>query len=573
MAYMIITHLSGSKSNQKEKFSIDGLQKITLGRDTDSNIAYDPDMDDLVSRQHAQIEPDPTNPHQFILMDLNSRNGVFVNKARIHGKSPIIHGDIVQLGKNGPEFKFEIDPPPPETAKKTRLAEIPPEFLAKTREANFPDPVSFDKSGTIGKDNLITVDPGPKSSIGRETVERLIVSNKKESKKILINSMAAVLGIVALVAAVFFYKNTQDRHQAEQQMSQIQTQVEQTGSKVQSMQEIKTPRQIADMYSAATVFIEVSWKLIDTVSGKQLYHRHVKNQPAYIQLPNGTVEPWIVNDDENNTNTAIGGIHTGSGFVVAENGFIITNRHVAASWLTRMAMPLPGVLFGLNSDGNPEPLGEIKNYMGNLHQWVPARSLLLGGRTVGPKRIEGRLDTLDITFPKNKLRIPAKLVRISNEHDVALIKIETPEAIKKVEIDDTYDAVRPGDPITIMGYPGVSPNVFVATKSQDPFNPLQDIVSVPDPTVTPGIIGKVIRGIAQPVGGEVGDYYSESDSFQLTATATGGGNSGGPVFNEFGRVIGIFYSSRQQDLSDARITFAVPIKFAMDLMRVSPVLN
>jgi S1-C subfamily serine protease len=196
----------------------------------------------------------------------------------------------------------------------------------------------------------------------------------------------------------------------------------------------------------------------------------------------------------------------------------------------------------------------------------------LGGRTVGPKRIEGRLDTLDITFPKNKLRIPAKLVRISNEHDVALIKIDTPQAITKVEIDDTYDAVRPGDPITIMGYPGVSPSVFVATKSQDPFNPLQDLVSVPDPTVTPGIIGKVIRGIAQPVGGEVGDYYSESDSFQLTATATGGGNSGGPVFNEYGRVIGIFYSSRQQDLSDARITFAVPIKFAMDLMRVAPVL-
>ena len=104
------------------------------------------------------------------------------------------------------------------------------------------------------------------------------------------------------------------------------------------------------------------------------------------------------------------------------------------------------------------------------------------------------------------------------------------------------------------------------------FNPIQDLVAVPDPTVTPGIIGKVIRGIAQPLGGEVGDYYSESDSYQLTATATGGGNSGGPVFNEYGRVIGIFYSQRQLQQTDARITFAVPIKFAMDLLQVSPVL-
>ena len=95
--------------------------------------------------------------------------------------------------------------------------------------------------------------------------------------------------------------------------------------------------------------------------------------------------------------------------------------------------------------------------------------MLLGARSVGPKRIEGRLDTLDVTFPKNKLRIPAKLVRISNEHDVALIKIDTPQAITKVELEDNYDDVKPGDPITIMGYPGVSPNVYVATKSQDPF--------------------------------------------------------------------------------------------------------
>lgn len=572
MAEIIIRHLSGSKANQKEKFSVDEFKTITIGRDTSSTVAYDPQADDLVSRQHAKIDQIPDNQSQFTLTDLNSSNGVFVNSIPVKGDIIISHGDVIQVGKNGPEFTFEIDPPPPETMKSTRLAEIPEEFVPKTREAAILDEFTSDGMDKSSEESRQSASPDAKPSIGRQTVERLITENKKESRKTIINVIAAAMGIIALVAAVMVYKNSQNRQQTDQQMSQIKDKVAQTDTRVKSMEDIMTPREIAEKYSSATVFIEVGWKLIDTVSGKQLYHRRVQKKPAYIQLSNGVIEPWLVNDDENNTNEPIGGIHRGSGFVVAENGFIVTNRHVAATWLTRDLRPLPGVLYRLKPDGTPELVGEIKNYVGNLHQWVPAKSLLLGGRSVGPKRIEGRLDTLDVTFPKNKLRIPAKLVRISNEHDVALIKIDTPQAIQKVELDDTYKEVKPGDPITIMGYPAVSPSVYVATKSQDPFHSMQDLVSVPDPTVTPGIIGKVIRGIARPVGGEVTDYYSESDSYQLTATATGGGNSGGPVFNEYGRVIGIFYSSVSRQ-ADARLTFAVPIKFALDLMEVSPVLK
>jgi hypothetical protein len=57
------------------------------------------------------------------------------------------------------------------------------------------------------------------------------------------------------------------------------------------------------------------------------------------------------------------------------------------------------------------------------------------------------------------------------------------------------DGVRPGDPITVLGYPGVSPKVFFAGKSRDMLDPGgMTIVDIPVPTVTPGAIGKVIRG-------------------------------------------------------------------------------
>ena len=54
------------------------------------------------------------------------------------------------------------------------------------------------------------------------------------------------------------------------------------------------------------------------------------------------------------------------------------------------------------------------------------------------------------------------------------------------------------------------------------------------------------------------------DSYQLQINTTGSGNSGGPVFDDHGRVIAIFYAG----LSDGRtaVTFAVPIRYGKELM-------
>ena len=56
------------------------------------------------------------------------------------------------------------------------------------------------------------------------------------------------------------------------------------------------------------------------------------------------------------------------------------------------------------------------------------------------------------------------------------------------------------------------------------------------------------------------------DVYQLTINSTGAGNSGGPVFDDHGRVIGIFFAGLR---GDAAITFAVPIRYGKELMSVS----
>ena len=66
------------------------------------------------------------------------------------------------------------------------------------------------------------------------------------------------------------------------------------------------------------------------------------------------------------------------------------------------------------------------------------------------------------------------------------------------------------------------------------------------------------------VGAEKTTVSVIGDSYQLQINTTGSGNSGGPVFDDHGRVIGIFYAG----LSDGRtaVTFAVPIRYGKELM-------
>jgi len=98
------TFLSGARVGQVETFR---KAYVGLGRHPLSDIRFDAERDLDVSSRHAGIV---RHGESFVVRDLGSTNGTFVNGARISGDVVLADGDVIGLGPNGPSVEFHILP-------------------------------------------------------------------------------------------------------------------------------------------------------------------------------------------------------------------------------------------------------------------------------------------------------------------------------------------------------------------------------------------------------------------------------------------------------------------------------
>lgn len=564
MERIVLKHLSGSKANQVEEFPLNHVKELILGRDPSSTVKYDPDRDDLVGRQHAKITQDPNDPSQFIVSDMNSRNGTFVNRQRITGTTRVNPGDVVQLGPGGPEFVFEIEPRPAGSTKATRVVQSAGPTAPATRVPGGPPP--------SGAPFPPTADSQQPRGVGKATVERIVSQNVQQAKKsqsrtyLAIIAAVVVLGGVAIAAVggYLYWRSRSAEEVASQQVSGLKTSLETEKSEREAAASAAGKKAVNIVAEAggAVVKIGASWRLVSQEGNGLVYHQYInyngRPTAAYIRLPDGKIEPFLTYET-NNMNIGIGGQHHGSGFAVSSDGFILTNRHVAAAWESAYRFPASannGIILGRGPDGKLAAVGAVQQAPTD---WVPARS------KQDNVKYTGRNDLLQVAFPKSDRKLEAKLSAVSQRHDVAMIKIDSPGQVPKVELNDNYESIAAGETAIVLGYPAVSPPVRGIVRSQDVFNSEWQAVEVPDPTVSVGNIGRILR--SQDVQGFDKTTVSMiGDAYQLQINTTGGGNSGGPVFDDQGRVIGIFFAGFSD--GSAAITFAVPIRYGRELMGI-----
>jgi len=553
-----IKHQNGSKAGQVEEFAAQ-LGTLKIGRSSECQIQYDPDNDTVVSREHAVIKVDGADPETFWIEDLNSRNGLFLNGKPVTGKAKIYAGDAVQAGKNGPIFIFDLDPRPASHIKKTQVVDIQP---AKPTTQS-----SLQADSLTGSGSFVPPAAPVKEGIGKETFERRISQERAKRKHSTLYLVAALL-IIVVAAGLFLWKKFEqdDRKRLAERQALSGALLNEIDEKTRPGS--KTAAQISEENTNTVVFIEVAWKLIYTLTGEDLVHKYITvngaPQAAFQKTSEGDIEPVIIPRTPNMAYdyVPIQGAGTASGFVISTDGFILTNRHVAANWYGSYKFregTFPGVL--VDENGQYIPGSVVTADM--VPNWIPVNTYNINNENAS-KLIEGVNMYMDVTFAGNELRIPAKTVRISNKHDVAMIKIDLPKKLPVVECNDNYDVIKTGDEVVLLGYPGISPDQFSQIESLDYFVKNPQLVSVPVPTLSTGNIGRLIAGSTRTSSG---NYISIGDSYQLTINTTSEGNSGGPLFDNQGKVIGLY--NAQSD----KISFAVPIKYGLELMGVDPVIE
>ena len=328
----------------------------------------------------------------YVLRDLGSTNGTMINGRRVI-VSELADDDLIEFGAGGPLLRFSLE-----------------------RDD------AQDALDTVPDLNLLEVDPALKAQTQTQP-------GLKNNFTLIAALIAAMLlgGIGGIVAS-----------------SRLRA----------SDPEALSFAEVADLNSAAVVFIRVEFDLLD---------------------PGGSVT----------THEA----RTGSGFVVSQSGLIITNRHLVRDW----------------------------EY---------------GAQTAGSS---GRVTKIEIVLPNQKREdaVEAEIYRLSptRSPDVAILKFPSSDSIVHRIEPDTGN-INQGDEVIVIGYP-LGLDLLERTNS-DRFAP----------SLSTGIVSRVGQ-----------------DFIQLNLRAYHG-NSGGPVLNRKGEVIGVLTASVD---SAQDIALATPVSEAVAL--------
>jgi len=184
-----------------------------------------------------------------------------------------------------------------------------------------------------------------------------------------------------------------------------------------------------------------------------------------------------------------------------------------------------GQMPGVEEDERPEP----------QHMAAGSGFIISGdGYIVTNHHVIEHAEKITVTL-SNKQKLDAKLIGSDSRTDLALLKVESKTALPFVKFGDS-DKSRVGDFIIAIGNPfGLGS------------------------TVTSGIISAQARDINTFTGNIV-------DNFIQTDAAINQGNSGGPMFNLNGEVIGINFAIFSPSGGSVGVGFAVPSSAAKPII-------
>jgi DNA-binding response OmpR family regulator/S1-C subfamily serine protease len=212
----------------------------------------------------------------------------------------------------------------------------------------------------------------------------------------------------------------------------------------------------------------------------------------------------------------------GTGFPAGAAGRIVTNRHVAQPWWNN------DELSQLTKQGFTPEISSIHAY-----------------------------------FPGDPRAFTAEIQDISKDADLATMRVDMKDLKRAVlSIDANKDAAVTGEPIVLMGY-ATGLAAILARTDEDT---AQSIMTHSGSDVSQVLDELARRNLIHPLitQGHIGDILPDKIVFDAQTTS---GGSGGPLFNNQGKVIGVTYAILK---GFGGSNFGIPIKYSEPLLASPP---
>jgi DNA-binding response OmpR family regulator/S1-C subfamily serine protease len=276
----------------------------------------------------------------------------------------------------------------------------------------------------------------------------------------------------------------------------------------------KIAQTIIQSYEPSVCLIHVVLAFRDHTTGLKLHYAGVAN--------NG--QPTT--DDHNNPLLSLTGsgpeVHLdafGTGFLVSSKGQILTNHHVAEPWWQN---------------------DELKEMV--------------------DQGLEPVIAEMTAYFPGVRHGLAIDTERISSTADVAVVKGNVSElGIKQIALADGRRSAVSGGPVVLLGYPTALDAILARAGSET----LQSIAAASkgDPKQVMEELAR--RDLIRPVTtqGHIGDVLPDKIVYDAQTTS---GGSGGPLFNNEGKVIGINFAMVREFGGS---NFAIPVAYGRSLLK------
>lgn len=390
--------LTGSRAGQRERFT---KSVIAIGRHPLCDFRFDPQQDLDVSTRHAEVRAVDDG---YVLADIGSTNGTYVNGVRIAREQKLKSGDVVWFGEFGPRVRVEtVDAGKGQTREGSAA-------LGETA-TGVASGIGAESSAPPATRN-ITTEPRPAGVGGSGGSGAATGAPKRRPRHAVVVAVVAV-GVVVVASAVIAAYSLGHRSASDAALARL-TRANDSLAQTYADRMASASNRAAGLDSSLAAAQHERDRMQNALSGTRSSARadtlsrelHALESRRHAMLTAAQVDYSAIAARSGPAVTMVAvqwpdsSAFSGSGFSVSSRGEIVTNRHL------------------VQRNGADLPM------------------------------------RIAVIFSDTKAWLPAHVVRVSPTSDLALLQVDAPGPFPAISTLAPHAADTPvGKAVAIIGYP------------------------------------------------------------------------------------------------------------------------